>query len=103
MLHELVENGARARELTGLQVAERQIDARRDLRGAHANQLFVDLDGTRIMPEPEVDHAEQALPLDVARLERERPLELALRLVDVVVLEELAPAVEVEEELLAEG
>jgi hypothetical protein len=53
--------------------------------------------------QPEVNDPEQALPLEVLWLKGKRSLELALGFVDLVVLEELASSVKVEEELLSDG
>src|SRR5690606_8111319 len=53
-----------------------------------------------VHPEPEVHDAQQALALRIPRLQRERSFELGLGLVDRVLREQLAAAVEVIEELL---
>src|SRR6185503_14774373 len=77
------------------------VDSRRDLVGTEPNDVFVDLDGARIEPEPKIDDTEQPLALDVAGLHRQRALELFLGLGDAVVLQKLAASVQMEEEVLA--
>src|SRR5262249_53744590 len=99
LLHHLLELEARRRGLPRLQVREREVDARLDGLGVVADELLVDGNRARIEAEAEVDDAEQVLPLGIARLEGERLLELGLGVVDAVVLEELAAAIEMEKEV----
>src|SRR6185312_270060 len=100
LLHHLLQLEARLCRLPRLQVGERQVDARLQRVGVQLDELLVDGDRPRVEPQPEVDDAEEVLPLGIERLERERLLELGLGVVDAVVLEELAAPVEMEEEIL---
>jgi hypothetical protein len=88
LLDHLLQLEAGLRGLARLQVREGQVDARLERVRVQLDELLVDGDGARVEPEAEVDDAEQVLPLGVARLEGERLLELGLRVVDAVVLEE---------------
>ena len=98
--HDLLEQHARLLGLAGLEIAEREVLTERRIAGERPHQLFVNLDGARIEPETKIHDREQVLPLGVARLKLQRLLQLLLGLVDAVVLEELAPAVQVEEKIL---
>src|SRR5262249_67473 len=86
--------------LRGLQVTEPEVEAYARLARVLVAERLVDLDRARVQAEAKVDDAEQVLPLGVARLERQRVLELLLGLVDAIVLDQLAPAVKVEQEIL---
>src|SRR6185369_12760388 len=85
--------------LSGFEVAERQIHTRADFLRANTDDLLVDLLRARVEPESEVDDTEQALAFDVLRLNSQRQLELFFRLADAVVLEQLAAAIQVEQEV----
>ena len=97
---QVLEIAARELRLPGLQVTEREVQEERGVVRVSTPELLVDLDRARVEAEAEVDDGEEVLALRVARLEMERALELLLRLVDAVVLEELASAIEVKEEVL---
>ena len=67
--------------------------------GEVAEELFVNLDRARVVSEAKIDDREEILTLRVAGLELERLLELFFRLVDAVVLQQLAAAIEVKEKV----
>src|SRR5690606_26072580 len=60
-----------ALELPGFDVTKGEIHPRCELAWTRLDDFFVDFDGARVEPQPEVDDAEQALSLDILRLHGE--------------------------------
>ena len=85
--------------LPGLQVTEREVLRQRGVARKIADELFVDFDRTGVEAKPEIDHREKVLSFGVARLKLERLFELFLRFVDAVVLEQLAAAIQMKQEI----
>jgi hypothetical protein len=100
LLHGFLEDFAGRLWLAGLQKAQREIDAQRAFPRISARQRLENRDGAGVHPEAKIDVGEEILSLAIEGLEPEGALQLLLRLVDAVVREELAPAVQVEEEFL---
>ena len=85
--------------LAGLQVAKREVLREGRFARVFLDELLVDLDGARVETQTKVHDRQEVLALGVAWLELQRLLELVLRFVDAVVLEQLAAAVEVKEKV----
>jgi hypothetical protein len=98
--HQVLEQRPRLFRLARLEVAKREVLGEGRVARKFAHELLVDLDRPRVEAEPKVHHGQEVLPLGIARLKLERLLELLLRLVHAVVLQQLAAAVEMEEKIL---
>ena len=86
--------------LSGLQVAERQVQQKRGVARALLAELLVDGDGPRVEADAKIHDREKVLTLLVSRLPEEGLFELFFGLELPSVLEQLATSIEMEEEVL---
>ena len=98
-LEQLAEGVACAEQLSRLQVAEPEIETRSLGLRPRMHDFFEDVNGTRIHAQAEVDDGQEPLAFDVFGLKPQRALELFLGLAHAVLFQELAAAIQMEQEV----